>query len=43
MPRNYEELRDDAVDAFEESTGDTPNDYEMSVIQIGAKEMTENE
>jgi hypothetical protein len=42
MSRSYEELRDDTVDAFEESTGEVPNDYEMSVIQIGAKEMAES-
>jgi len=43
MSKSYEELRDEAVEAFEESTGELPNDYEMAVIQIGAKEMAEND
>lgn len=43
MSKSYEELRDDAVEAFEASTDQPPNDYEMAVIQIGAKEMSEND
>lgn len=38
-----DELVNKAVDAFEESTGDLPNDYEMSVISIAAREMVDEE
>ena len=43
MSKSYEELCDEAVEAFEYFTGELPNDYEMAMIQIGAKEMTEND
>ncbi len=39
----YEELRDDTVLAFEESTGDLPSDVEMGQIQMLVKEYIENE
>ena len=43
MGRNFTELRDDAVNAFEEMTGELPNDYETAVISAGAREMTEGD
>jgi hypothetical protein len=30
----FEELRNDVVDAFEESTGEPPNDYDMAEINM---------
>ena len=41
--RSYEELRDDAVEAFEAYTGELPNDYQMGVISAGAREYTQDE
>lgn len=38
-----ENLLDDAVTAFEDSTGELPNDYEMSVMKIGAREIVEGQ
>lgn len=38
-----DELIDDAVAAFEESTGDLPNDYEFAVIRNLAEEYVANE
>lgn len=38
-----DELVNSAVDAFEESTGTVPNDYEMSIISIAAGEMVDEE
>lgn len=38
-----ENLRDDTVLAFEESTGDLPNDYEMAVINIKVDEYLDTE
>lgn len=43
MGKNWEELRDDAVAAFEESTDQLPNDYEMAVIDIEAKKMADDD
>ena len=39
----YEELRDDTVDAFEQSTGELPSDVEMGQIQMLAREYVQQE
>lgn len=36
--RNFEEMRDDVIAAFEESTDQLPNDYEMGEINALTKE-----
>jgi hypothetical protein len=38
---DYEELRDDTIAAFEDSTGDVPNDYEMANIEISVRDYLE--
>lgn len=35
----FMELRDDGIAAYEESTGQLPNDYEVGVISAAAREM----
>lgn len=39
----YEELRDDTVEAFEESTGSLPSDVEMGQINMLTREYVDNE
>ncbi len=39
----YEELRDDTIDAFEESTGSLPSDVEMGQIQMLTREYVQQE
>ena len=39
----YEELRDDTVEAFEESTGSLPSDVEMGQIQMLTREYVQQE
>lgn len=41
--RNYAELRDDTVAAYEESTGKLPNDYQLAEIQIRVKDYLDEE
>lgn len=38
-----DDLTDATVDAFEESTGSAPNDYEYAVIKTLAQEYTSSE
>lgn len=38
----FEELRDDTVLAFEESTGDLPSDVELGQIEMLAREYVED-
>lgn len=38
----FEELRDDTIDAFEESTGSLPSDVEMGQINMLTREYVEN-
>lgn len=37
------EMRDKVVDAFEESTGQAPNDYEMGTINALVRDYESNE
>ena len=39
----FEELRDDTVEAFEESTGSLPSDVEMGQINMLVHEYMEND
>ncbi len=39
----FEELRDDTIDAFEESTGSLPSDVEMGQINMLVHEYMESE
>lgn len=39
----FEELRDDTVEAFEESTGSLPSDVEMGQISMLVREYVEND
>lgn len=39
----FEDLRDDTVEAFEESTGSLPSDVEMGQINMLAREYVDNE
>lgn len=39
----FEELRDDVIDAFEQSTGSLPSDVEMGQINMLTREYLEGE
>lgn len=39
----FEDLRAETIEAFEESTGEAPNDYERGTIDIVVREYLERE
>ncbi len=38
MPNEYEEMLDKTLEAYEQSTGDVPDDYQMAEIKVSVKD-----